>query len=78
MVKNLPAMQKTQVLSLSWEDPLEKVMANHPNIFSYKDRKVLNTLLKNTNCILLVTKQSKTLWGPLEIQIHSVSPISCL
>ena len=24
MVKNLPAMQETQVGSLSWEDPLEK------------------------------------------------------
>ena len=27
MVKNLPAMQKTQVQSLGWEDPLEKGMA---------------------------------------------------
>ena len=24
MVKNLPAMQETQVLSLGWEDPLER------------------------------------------------------
>ena len=29
MVKNLPAMQETQVRSLSWEDPLEKGMATH-------------------------------------------------
>ena len=27
MVKNLPAMQETQVQFLGWEDPLEKVMA---------------------------------------------------
>ena len=27
MVKNLPAMQKTWVQSLGWEDPLEKEMA---------------------------------------------------
>ena len=27
MVKNLPAMQKTWVQSLGWEDPLEKKMA---------------------------------------------------
>ena len=27
MVKNLPAVQKTQVWSLGWEDPLEKGMA---------------------------------------------------
>ena len=29
MVKNLPAMQETQVRSLGWEDPLEKEMATH-------------------------------------------------
>ena len=28
MVKNLPAMKKTQVQSLGWEDPLEKGMVN--------------------------------------------------
>ena len=27
MVKNLPAMQETQVQSVGWEDPLEKGMA---------------------------------------------------
>ena len=27
MVKNLPAMQETEVLSLGWEDPVEVVMA---------------------------------------------------
>ena len=29
MVRNLPAMQVTQVRSLGWEDPLEKEMATH-------------------------------------------------
>ena len=29
MVKNLPAMQGTQILSMDWEDPLEKGMATH-------------------------------------------------
>ena len=29
-VKNLPAVQETQVQSLDWEDPLEKGMAIHP------------------------------------------------
>ena len=28
-VKNLPAMQETQVRSLGWEDPLGKAMAAH-------------------------------------------------
>ena len=29
MVKNLPAVQETQVRSLGWEDPLVKGMATH-------------------------------------------------
>ena len=29
MVKNLPAMQETQVQSLGWEDPLKNEMAAH-------------------------------------------------
>ena len=32
MVKTLPAMQKTQVLSLDWEDCLEKEMDTHSSI----------------------------------------------
>ena len=31
-VSNLPAMQKTQLPSLGWEDPLEKGMATHSSI----------------------------------------------
>ena len=34
MVKNLPAMQETQVRSLSQEDPLKKGMATHSSILS--------------------------------------------
>ena len=34
MVKNLPAMQETQVPSLGQEDPLEKGTANHSSILS--------------------------------------------
>ena len=36
MVKNLPAVQETQVRSLSQEDPLEKEMANHSRILARK------------------------------------------
>ena len=36
MVKNLPAMQETQVLSLSQEDPLEKEMANKSGILAWR------------------------------------------
>ena len=34
MVKNLPAMQETQVPSLGPEDPLEKGMATHSSILA--------------------------------------------
>ena len=36
MMKNLPAKQETQVLSLGWEDPLEKEMAAHSSILPGK------------------------------------------
>ena len=36
MVKNPPAMQETQVLSLGWEDPLEKGMAIHSSILPWR------------------------------------------
>ena len=35
-VKNLPAMQETQVQSLGREDPLEKEMATHSSILAWK------------------------------------------
>ena len=36
MVKNLPAMQETQVRSLGQEDPLEKGMATHSSILAWR------------------------------------------
>ena len=36
MVKNPPAMQETQVRSLSQEDPLEKEMATLSRIFAWR------------------------------------------
>ena len=35
-VKNLLAMQETQVQSLGWEDPLEKQMTTHSSILAWK------------------------------------------
>ena len=35
-VKNLPAMQETQVQSLGWEDPLEKGMATHSSVLAQR------------------------------------------
>ena len=36
LVKNLPAMQETWVLSLGWEDPLEKGKATHSHILAWR------------------------------------------
>ena len=37
-VKNLPAVQETQVGSLGWEDPLEKEMATHSSILAWTEK----------------------------------------
>ena len=36
MVKNLPAMQETWVLSLGWEDPLEEGIATHFSVLAWR------------------------------------------
>ena len=36
LVKNLPAMQETQVQSLDWEDALEKEMATHSKTLAWR------------------------------------------
>ena len=36
MVKNLPAVQETQVQSLVWEDPLEEEMATYSSILAWR------------------------------------------
>ena len=38
-VKNLPAMQKTWVQSLDWEDPPEKGVATHSTILAWRIRR---------------------------------------
>ena len=35
-VKNLSVMQKTQIQSLGWEDPLDKEMATHSSILVWE------------------------------------------
>ena len=35
-VKNLPAMRKSWVQSLGWEDPLEKEMATHSSFLAWR------------------------------------------
>ena len=36
VVKNPPSMQETQILSLGWEDPLEKGKARHCSILAWR------------------------------------------
>ena len=36
VVKNPPAMQKMQVLSLGWKDPMETEMTTHSSIFAWE------------------------------------------
>ena len=36
MIKHLPTMRETWVLSLGQEDPLEKEMANHSSTLAWK------------------------------------------
>ena len=36
MVNNLPPVQKIQVQSMGWEDPLEKDMATHSSILAWR------------------------------------------
>ena len=36
LVKNPPAMCKTWIRSLGWEDPLEKGMATHSSILAWR------------------------------------------
>ena len=45
MVKSLPAMQETQVLSFCWEDPLEEEMATHSSIFAWKTPEIKRNLV---------------------------------
>ena len=36
VVKNLPAMQETRVLSLSWEDPLKEGIATYSSMLAWR------------------------------------------
>ena len=47
MVKNLPAMWETWVLSLSWEDPLEKGKATHSSILAWRSPWTIHGVTKS-------------------------------
>ena len=77
MVKNLPAMQETQVRSWGQEDPLEKEMATYSSIlagefhgqrsltgYSPWGRKESDTTKHSTALITIVTSNSKVSDSP--------------
>ena len=80
-VKNLSAMQETQVQSLGQEDPLEKEMATHSSILTweipwteepgsysscgYRVGHDLTTEMK-------VAQSCTTLWDPMDYTIHGI------
>ena len=49
MVKNLPAMRETQVLSLGWEDTLKKEMTIHSGILAGEYKQTIQLNIKKTN-----------------------------
>ena len=61
MVKNLPAMQKTQIQSLSQEEPLEKGMGTHSSILAWRIpwTEELGTLLSMLLLLLLLSRFSR-------------------
>ena len=51
-VKNLPAMQETQIQFLGWEDPLEKEMATHSSILAWKWTLLSDFIFTFTMCFI--------------------------
>ena len=58
MVKKRPTMQETQILSLAWEDPLEKGMAPHSSVLAR-----IIPLTKEPDRLQFTVFQSQTLAG---------------
>ena len=92
MVKNPPALQKTRVWSLSWEDPLEEEMATDSSILPRKPRgqrsvmgcspggrQESDTTEWLTHIILYNTKKwKKCCWVKLTKSLVSEAAQSCL
>ena len=82
LVKNLPAMRKTWVRSLGWEDPLEKGKATHSRILAWRIPDCIVYAVAKSQTRLsdfhflwasLVVKTVKNLPAMQETQIQSLS-----
>ena len=69
MVKNLPAIQETQVRSMSQEDPLEKGMATHSNIFTWE----IPRTEEFGGLQFMVSQRVRHYWGT-----KTKKPVNCL
>ena len=74
MVKNLPVMQETQVLSLGWEDPLEKRMATLSSILARKTPWTEEPagLQSTVKVKVKVTQSCPTLCDPVDYTVHEI------
>ena len=78
MVKNLPAMQETQVWALGWEDPLEKGKATHSSTLAWKIPWTERSLVGYSQIVWdLVYLDVKPLLDTSFANIHSRS-VGCL
>ena len=68
-VKNLPAIQETQVQSLGWEDPLEKGMATHSSVLPWR----IHGQRSLVGCSPGVTESEKTEQLTLPLLKHILS-----
>ena len=73
IVNNSPAMWKTWILSLGWEDPLEKVIATHSSILAWRiqwteDPSILQSMRSQKNTLFYRDTevfQKVRIWGLL-------------
>ena len=63
LVKNLPAMQETQVWSLAWKDPLEKGMVTHSSILAWRIPRIVKSMGSQRVWYSWATKQQQQKQG---------------
>ena len=77
-VKNLPAMQETQVQSLSWEDPLAEDMATHSSILARgipMNSEVWGAIIHGVAKELDPTKVTEHTHGQNYLIVYSLPPL---
>ena len=65
-VKNLPAVRETWVVSLDWEDPLERGISTHSSILAWRN---------SMDCIVHRVSKSRTLLRDSHFISHRITEI---